>query len=75
MTERMTCVFDFDVRDYKASPHQADTPFGKPVIVSRGDLAEESDRFREAIEYAQSEGFEWPTDPFELLTKERYSHG
>ncbi len=39
--KRMTCVFDYDVREFAGNPHHADTPFGCPVIVSDGDLAAE----------------------------------
>lgn len=39
----MTCVFHFDVRKFCGNPHQADTPFGRPVIVSMGNLAADLD--------------------------------
>lgn len=43
MSERMTCVFECDVRSYKGNPFHASTPFGKPVVVSDSDLAAEHD--------------------------------
>lgn len=46
MDKLMTCVFPMDVEDVEANPLQVITPFGKPVCVSRGDLAEENERLR-----------------------------
>lgn len=34
---RMTCVFDFDVREYRGNPHQVMTPFGQPRIIEAAD--------------------------------------
>lgn len=45
MAERlMTCVFACDVRTFDGNPHHADTPFGRPLVVSDGDLAGNFDR-------------------------------
>ena len=41
MAKRMTCVFDFDLLALKSNPFHADTQFGRPVIISDGDLAAE----------------------------------
>ena len=46
MSERMTAVFDYDVRKFPTNPHQTDTPFGKAVCISRGDLCKKVDDIR-----------------------------
>jgi hypothetical protein len=46
----MTCVFSMDAEDYAANPFKAETPFGQPVIVSKGDVCAERDRLHEALE-------------------------
>lgn len=40
---RMTCVFAYNVRDFQKNPFFVDTPFGRPVIVSVGDVCSERD--------------------------------
>lgn len=40
---RTTCVFDFDILSFDGNPHCAETPFGRPVIISMGDLSAEND--------------------------------
>lgn len=50
MTKRMTCVFDFDLLSLKSNPFHADTPFGRPAIISDGDLAAEYDALEAEIE-------------------------
>ena len=32
-----TIVFEFDIRKTETNPFDIDTPFGKPVIISKGD--------------------------------------
>ena len=38
-----TIVFEFDIRKTKINPFDIDTPFGKPVIISKGDQLSEDD--------------------------------
>lgn len=45
----MTAVFETDLRKFDGNPHKADTPFGRPVILSIGNLVEEVDRLRDQL--------------------------
>ncbi len=46
---RMTCVFEMNVRTFNGNPHHTETPFGKPVIVSDGDLAARVDHLEQMV--------------------------
>ena len=39
--ERMTAVFECDLRLIEGNPHKIDTPFGRAVVLFRGDLAKD----------------------------------
>ena len=55
MSERlMTCVFACDVRTFEGNPHHAETPFGKPLVVSDGDLAGDYDRMEARADAAET---------------------
>lgn len=43
----MTCVFSMDAEAFDGNPFKAVTPFGQPVVVSKGDIAHESALLRE----------------------------
>lgn len=43
----MTCVFSMDVKHFSGNPFKAETPFGKPIIVSKGDISHEAALLRE----------------------------
>lgn len=42
--------FEFDLRTMAGNPFHADTPFGRPVIVSVVNVFEERDRLQERVE-------------------------
>ena len=44
--------------------------FRRKNIKLEREAADEIERLREAIEYAHSEGFEWPSDPLPPLSLE-----
>jgi hypothetical protein len=56
---RMTAVFDFDLRKYQGNPHNAETPFGRPVVLSVGDeiaaLTAERDALALQVQRAREE--------------------
>lgn len=43
----MTCVFSMKVEAFAGNPFKAQTPFGQPVVVSKGDIAHEAALLRE----------------------------
>lgn len=47
--DRFTLIFDGDIIDFEGNPFHVDTPFGRPQVVSVGDLAQERDKFEEAL--------------------------
>lgn len=47
--DRFTLIFNGDIIDFKGNPFHVDTPFGRPQVVSVGDLAQERDRFEDAL--------------------------
>lgn len=66
MSERlMTCVFACDVRSLQSNPFHIDTPFGKPLVVSDGDLAGEFDRMEARAD--EAERLLPPPDKLEML--------
>lgn len=38
-----TIVFECNLREFNGNPLRVETPFGKPVIISVGDVTEERD--------------------------------
>lgn len=50
-----TIVFDGDMRHIKGNPLKMGTAFGRPIVSSLGNLSEECDRLREALEAVESE--------------------
>lgn len=38
----MTCVFEMDAEEFSGNPFRAETPFGKVLVVSKGDIATEA---------------------------------
>ena len=47
---RFTLVFEGDIHDLKLNPFKTDTPFGRPIAASTGDLLEENDELLSVIE-------------------------
>ena len=47
--DRFTLIFDGDIIDFEGNPFHVDTPFGRPQVVSVGDLAHERDRIEDAL--------------------------
>lgn len=41
MTNRITVVFDCDITRFRGNPHRADTPFGRPISIMRGDYRDD----------------------------------
>ena len=48
-----TCVFDGNIREFRGNPHQADTPFGRPTVVSAGDVCQAHDALEEQLNAAR----------------------
>lgn len=46
----MTAVFDVPDDVWKRNPFSVETPFGRAVTIAKGDLADENDRLRTALE-------------------------
>ena len=48
----MTAVFEYDVKAFPTNPFHVDTPFGRPILIARGNLADECDALRAKLEAA-----------------------
>jgi hypothetical protein len=49
-----TIVFEGNLRHIEGNPLKLETAFGKPIVSSIGDLSEECDKLREALEAVDS---------------------
>ena len=47
---KTTVLFDGDVRTLDGNPFHMETPFGSPLQIDRGNIFEENDRLRSALE-------------------------
>lgn len=46
-----TIVFEYDIRKVKGNPFHVGTPFGRPVVISKGDqLSEDDDEFYDYVD-------------------------
>lgn len=70
--KRCTLVFDYNLRKHDGNPFHTDTPFGRPAVMSLGDVCAEADglrdrcealesSLREMIPLAESASFIWTT--------------
>ena len=51
-----TIVFECDIRKTKGNPFHIDTPFGRPVIISKGDqLSEDDEEFYDYVDNPDEE--------------------
>jgi hypothetical protein len=62
MTKQCTILFDYDIHKFSGSPFKAETPFGSPVMVGKGNVFDERDALEashavllEALEAAEVE--------------------
>lgn len=64
----MTCVFSMNAEDFPANPFKAETPFGQPVVVSKGDIAHEAALLREERDHwlslvSKADQMQFPFNP------------
>ena len=62
-----TIVFNGKLNDYAGNPFHADTPFGKPQLVSDGDLSDRVDDLEEALQRIVQWSEAYPIDIFPQL--------
>jgi hypothetical protein len=49
LTSAFTMVFEGDIRKFKDNPFRTDTPWGRPIGVSMGDMMSENEKLMDEI--------------------------